>query len=336
MDPLTGSALIGLAGSLFSSIFGAKSSANLNYRNRQWQEQMYQRQFDDGLRLWNMQNEYNSPVQQMQRLSEAGLNPNLIYSSNANMPSASLSTPSPGTPQTSAPQLDLSGISEFASFMLQKRQQDSQISLNDSQIEVQKQSIQESLARTNLAIANSKNIDLQSKRQIIENNIASATQQDRIDQMALATDLARVNLKLQDMSYQQRKFEVERLLPIQETGMLIQNELAKYNIQATKSQIANYVQQTQNLITQGKLLQIDFEWQRFLKDELKLDPHSNPWLVNFATGGLTNVANDIILPFFTGNVKDSRSLGHSLTSGAFQWFLDKASPIYHGARQLFK
>lgn len=31
-------------------------------------------------RMWNMQNEYNTPAQQMQRISEAGLNPNLMYS----------------------------------------------------------------------------------------------------------------------------------------------------------------------------------------------------------------------------------------------------------------
>ena len=31
------------------------------------------------LRMWNMQNAYNHPLQQMQRLEDAGLNPNLIY-----------------------------------------------------------------------------------------------------------------------------------------------------------------------------------------------------------------------------------------------------------------
>lgn len=31
------------------------------------------------IRFWNMQNEYNKPVNQMKRFEEAGLNPNLIY-----------------------------------------------------------------------------------------------------------------------------------------------------------------------------------------------------------------------------------------------------------------
>ena len=36
-------------------------------------------QNDRNLQLWNMQNEYNAPKQQMARLKEAGLNPNLVY-----------------------------------------------------------------------------------------------------------------------------------------------------------------------------------------------------------------------------------------------------------------
>lgn len=37
-------------------------------------------QFDRNLDMWNKQNEYNTPKNQMARYTEAGLNPNLIYS----------------------------------------------------------------------------------------------------------------------------------------------------------------------------------------------------------------------------------------------------------------
>ena len=33
------------------------------------------------IEMWNKQNQYNHPLQQMARLQEAGLNPNLIYGS---------------------------------------------------------------------------------------------------------------------------------------------------------------------------------------------------------------------------------------------------------------
>lgn len=64
IDPITGGALIGAASSIGTNILNQTSSRRANHRN---------------VANWKMQNEYNSPKAQMQRLQEAGLNPNLIY-----------------------------------------------------------------------------------------------------------------------------------------------------------------------------------------------------------------------------------------------------------------
>lgn len=53
---------------LGASILNTGSQVYTNAKNRQW-----------ALKDWQMQNAYNSPIQQMQRYKEAGLNPNLIY-----------------------------------------------------------------------------------------------------------------------------------------------------------------------------------------------------------------------------------------------------------------
>lgn len=45
------------------------------------QKELAQYQFDLNQKQWQAENEYNSPVQQMQRLQDAGLNPNLVYGS---------------------------------------------------------------------------------------------------------------------------------------------------------------------------------------------------------------------------------------------------------------
>lgn len=45
-------------------------------------DRQYKRQKQDNLEFWNMQNSYNSPQAQMQRLQQAGLNPNLVYGGN--------------------------------------------------------------------------------------------------------------------------------------------------------------------------------------------------------------------------------------------------------------
>lgn len=62
-----------------------------NRLNREENERNYQRNVD----FWQMQNDYNHPAAQMERLREAGLNPNLIYGTpdiagnNANAPESS-------------------------------------------------------------------------------------------------------------------------------------------------------------------------------------------------------------------------------------------------------
>ncbi len=65
---LIGGALIGAAGS-------AGSSFIQNAGNRRSQKRQHRQNID----LWQRQNEYNHPMQQMQRLRQAGLNPNLVY-----------------------------------------------------------------------------------------------------------------------------------------------------------------------------------------------------------------------------------------------------------------
>lgn len=54
----------GLIGNVVGNILGRKREEKANERN---------------IQFWNMQNEYNSPKKQKERLLEAGLNPNLIY-----------------------------------------------------------------------------------------------------------------------------------------------------------------------------------------------------------------------------------------------------------------
>jgi len=66
---------------LASTATNALTGANANKKNRAFQEQMYERQKNDNLAQWNLQNNYNSPQEQMKRLQEAGLNPNLVYGS---------------------------------------------------------------------------------------------------------------------------------------------------------------------------------------------------------------------------------------------------------------
>lgn len=50
-----------------------------NKQQMQFSKEMYAQQRRDALADWSMMNQYNSPVEQMKRFKEAGLNPHLIY-----------------------------------------------------------------------------------------------------------------------------------------------------------------------------------------------------------------------------------------------------------------
>jgi hypothetical protein len=61
----------------------ALTQSNANRKQEAFSREMYATQRKDSLADWTMQNEYNSPAEQMKRLQLAGLNPNLVYGNGA-------------------------------------------------------------------------------------------------------------------------------------------------------------------------------------------------------------------------------------------------------------
>ena len=81
-------AIIAGGASLLGSALGFGSQKKTNKANmelakyqNEWQSQENEKAYQRNLQMWNLQNEYNSPTQQMARLRSAGLNPNLVYGS---------------------------------------------------------------------------------------------------------------------------------------------------------------------------------------------------------------------------------------------------------------
>lgn len=79
-------AFIAGGASLLGSALGFGSQKKTNDKNMElakyqntWQAQENEKAYQRNFQMWNLQNEYNSPTQQMARLRTAGLNPNLVY-----------------------------------------------------------------------------------------------------------------------------------------------------------------------------------------------------------------------------------------------------------------
>lgn len=103
---------VGALGGVLSSLIGKKSQDNTNKAQRQLAEYEFQK----NLEMWNLSNEYNSPIRQLERLRAAGLNPNLVYGGN------SVGNSSSEAPKYNAPQLkaytDFSGVGNAATTAL--------------------------------------------------------------------------------------------------------------------------------------------------------------------------------------------------------------------------
>ena len=79
-------AAIGAGASIIGGALGASGQSSANRTNiklqreqNAWNERQAEKANQWNIEQWERENLYNSPMQQMQRLEQAGLNPNLMY-----------------------------------------------------------------------------------------------------------------------------------------------------------------------------------------------------------------------------------------------------------------
>ena len=106
VDPI--SAGIAVGGSLINGLL----QGDQNAKNRKWQSKENQKARDYNTEMWEKNNAYNDPTQQMERLKNAGINPHLAYSQGGvtNTSSSPASSNASSMPEGRAPQLDVNAI----------------------------------------------------------------------------------------------------------------------------------------------------------------------------------------------------------------------------------
>lgn len=119
--PLGGLAAAGISalGGIFTNNMSAQYNAEEAQKNRDFQERMYNKQYQDSIDFWRMEQEYNTPANQLDRLTRAGLNPLLAYG-NSGL-SGNIASQSPDLPsQPSGSQASASFVNpmETAQYLL--------------------------------------------------------------------------------------------------------------------------------------------------------------------------------------------------------------------------
>lgn len=94
--------VLNFGGGLIQGARNRRAQRKENQKQRQWASDMFERQNERDIAFWQMQNAYNDPSAQMERLKNAGLNPNLVYGNGADAQAGPIATHSAPTPQTRA------------------------------------------------------------------------------------------------------------------------------------------------------------------------------------------------------------------------------------------
>lgn len=144
-----GASIIGQA---LSGLFTGKQ----NRASQQFSRDMYNQQRADNIGFWNMQNEYNAPVNQMKRLQEAGLNPALMYGKSASPGVAgSISTPDVQSAQFRTPNVDAMAVmdaffnTEIKQAQVDNLRADNTVKLEEAMLKnTQRKSVEQTTARS--------------------------------------------------------------------------------------------------------------------------------------------------------------------------------------------
>jgi len=176
-----------LLGGLGSSAMNDKAVQDTNKTNMeiakyqaQWQQQENEKAYQRSLKMWNLQNEYNSPTQQMARIRAAGLNPNLVYGNGVTGNSAG-STPQYEPAKFNAPTMQAYrgwnlGISDATSQYLAYRTVKAQVDNMEAQNSlIRQQTATEATKQANVAASTARSeFDLDMAKHLKDVSISSA------------------------------------------------------------------------------------------------------------------------------------------------------------------
>lgn len=110
-----------IASGVIGNLFTGGMSARKQY---QYQSKLMDKQNQQQIDFWKMNNEYNTPFAQRARLEQAGLNPDLMYGGSGSVAQSQM----PGAASGSAPNVDYGSFSDNLRFAMQAQVMDAQVS----------------------------------------------------------------------------------------------------------------------------------------------------------------------------------------------------------------
>lgn len=210
-----------------------------NQRQRDYEQDFYQTQKQDNLDFWRMENQYNSPEMQMQRLKQAGLNPNLVYGNGATAQGGQISSPS----QTASNSTKTADIRpQIMLDLYDLKVKDAQANLLNQQAETQKTQREVNAVQAELK-------RLEQIRLRTSNEYDRKTLDQRIE--TISAQYQQILTQMSNTRSQTRRTDTENQIAIESNNRA--RQLQPYTIQDVKSRIQNTnagtQEKLQNIIT---------------------------------------------------------------------------------------
>lgn len=187
-----------------SNIVDVGMQAITNAQNWKHTKEMYNRQRADALSDWNMQNAYNAPSAQMERLKAAKLNPNLVYGTGvqASGISSPVRSASGSAPAGTAPHANLGeAFQAVYDTKMKQTQIDTMKSVQDLNKAKESQVMNDAIMKAK----NANYIDVKTAKEKIAVNLATSTFGYNVDAARLHNEQtqAQTDKLVQDVVFSQ-------------------------------------------------------------------------------------------------------------------------------------
>lgn len=164
---------IGLGSAIFGAVNAQRNrdaQANQNYLDRQQQEKMFRWNRDAAREDWNAQNTYNDPINQMNRLRQAGLSPHLVYGKGADTTAQAIRSYNGDAPNQTAPQLDVSNLDNnlMSGFDIRLKQEQTDNVQADTALKIKEQQVKDAQIAASLANTARSKFDLEQADRVKE------------------------------------------------------------------------------------------------------------------------------------------------------------------------
>lgn len=205
----------------------AQAQMAINDRNIAFQTGVNAQQREWALADFDKTNQYNSPLQQMQRLREAGLNPNLVYGSGAANTSAMVRSVNTPAPDLKAAHYEPIATGQFQGalsdmYNIQKTQAETD-NLKAQNVLLGKESLLKDIEMSTRATESSKSqFDLNLAKELRDNTVDQARIDTGLKAVSVAEKSTGIAEKRQSMEIQRKAFPVDQLLKIATTDEMRQ------------------------------------------------------------------------------------------------------------------